>query len=122
MKKFPCADLGCIDKPAIIIDCKGWILIWYLPGILLLPEQVRIFGCLLRRRMTFFFSSGRHAECDDVYLSSNGEKCQREMWEKENKLESQQKKLQDQRKKTASWNRDIFTRLVCTGSTRKSIL
>jgi hypothetical protein len=40
LKKFPKINLGKIDVPAIITDCRGRILIWYLPGVLLLPEQV----------------------------------------------------------------------------------
>lgn len=37
---FPNPNFGFIDKPAIFVDSKGRIVIWYLPGILLPPRQV----------------------------------------------------------------------------------
>jgi hypothetical protein len=40
-KKFPPLEVGRrIHEPAIIVDCKGRIVLWYLPGLLLPPRQV----------------------------------------------------------------------------------
>jgi len=40
-KKFPPLDVGRrIHEPGIIVDCKGRILLWFLPGLLLPPRQV----------------------------------------------------------------------------------
>jgi len=41
-KKFPPLSSRLIDKPATIVDCKGRIILWYLPGFLLPARQVRV--------------------------------------------------------------------------------
>jgi hypothetical protein len=38
--EFPPIKLGYIDVPATIVDIKGRIIFWYLPGIILPPHQV----------------------------------------------------------------------------------
>jgi hypothetical protein len=42
-KTFPCLSLGDLKVPGIIVDSKGRILVWYLPG--LIPEVLTV--CLL---------------------------------------------------------------------------
>jgi hypothetical protein len=37
-KKFPPLKIPILNKPAIILDCMGCILLWYLPGLLLPPR------------------------------------------------------------------------------------
>ena len=39
---FPAPKLGCTDQPATVVDCKGRIILWYLPGLLLPHRQVNL--------------------------------------------------------------------------------
>jgi hypothetical protein len=32
--KFPTPEIDPFTEPTTLVDCHGWILIWYLPGIL----------------------------------------------------------------------------------------
>jgi hypothetical protein len=41
-KKFPNPNFGLIDKPAIVVDINGIVVLWYLPGLLLPPRQVSV--------------------------------------------------------------------------------
>ena len=40
--RFPCPNLGKHDHPLTVVDCKGRILLWYLPKLLSLMQQVRL--------------------------------------------------------------------------------
>src|SRR6202045_2790212 len=40
--KSPTPKLGHIDQPATVVDCKGCIILWYLPGLLLPHHQVNL--------------------------------------------------------------------------------
>jgi hypothetical protein len=63
-QKFPNPEFGCFSKPLTVVDSKGHIILWYLPG--LLSEEVEVsFSFFL-----FFFSmvmdSMAHVKWDGV--------------------------------------------------------
>ena len=40
LKAFPLETAERISAPCVVVDCKGRILLWYLPGLLCLSRQV----------------------------------------------------------------------------------
>lgn len=41
MSRFPTPELGQFERPTTVVDCRGRILIWYLPGVLDSAANVR---------------------------------------------------------------------------------
>jgi hypothetical protein len=39
-KKFPSPEFGLHSKPLIVVDIKGRIVLWYLPGLVSISEEV----------------------------------------------------------------------------------
>jgi hypothetical protein len=42
-KKFPNPQLGSFSEPLTVVDVKGRIVLWYLPGLLSVKEEVNLF-------------------------------------------------------------------------------
>lgn len=42
-KKFPNPQLGSFSEPMTVVDVKGRIVLWYLPGLLSAKEEVKFF-------------------------------------------------------------------------------
>jgi hypothetical protein len=40
--RFPNPKFGAFSEPLTVVDCKGRIVLWYLPGLLSISQQVRI--------------------------------------------------------------------------------
>jgi hypothetical protein len=41
--KFPNPLFGSFSKPLTVVDVKGWIVLWYLPGLLSTAQKVVVF-------------------------------------------------------------------------------
>jgi hypothetical protein len=44
-EKFPSPEFGFHSKPLIVVDIKGRIILWYLPGLVSIYEEVRFDLC-----------------------------------------------------------------------------
>lgn len=42
-EKFPSPQFGAFSQPLTVVDAKGRIVLWYLPGLLSERHQVRLF-------------------------------------------------------------------------------
>jgi hypothetical protein len=76
--KFPPQALGHITSPATIVDYKGRIGAWYLPG-MLSPEKQASLSIFLQLSFSHAFDLDRIGKCDSLHFSGNEKKCERSL-------------------------------------------
>ena len=74
-KRFPPQSFGLIDKLAIIVNSKGHIVVWYLPGLLLPARQVFMFYLIAPTSHTYSLTDGVDTS-NKTYREKDGKKCQ----------------------------------------------
>jgi len=64
-KKFPNPQFGSFSEPLTVVDSKGRIILWYLPGLLSKKEKVILSVLLAMKRANRFkseWNSSRHSQ------------------------------------------------------------
>lgn len=61
--KFPNPQFGAFSDPLTVVDSKGRIILWYLPGLLSAQKQVGFFNPV-HLKISHLFKIGRSPTCD----------------------------------------------------------